>query len=80
MILRTVEEHLSEFRLEDLVVIKGGSNSLEETGRKETIKMERIVRLVKRRVNRSSLVMCIPMRQDKEGRRSGQERRWVNTE
>jgi len=79
VIHKTVEDHLSEFGPEDLVLIEGGGNGLEEIGGQETTRlMEEIVRMVKEKVNRRPLIMSIPMRRDKEGRRFGRERRWVN--
>ena len=76
---RTVQEHLGELQPEDLVVVEGGGNGLEEIGGEETLRlMEEIVTMVRGRVRRSPLVMCIPMRRGMEGRRFGRERRWVN--
>ena len=75
----TVKNHLYQMAAEDLVVIEGGGNGLEDVGGRETVKiLEEIVRLVKGKVDRRPLVMCIPMRRDKEGKVFGRERRWVN--
>ena len=64
---------------EDLVVIEGGGNGLEEVGGRETVRvMEDIVKMIKSRISRRPLVMCIPMRRGKEGKVFGRERRWVN--
>lgn len=44
---RTVEEHLSNIRPEDLVVIEGSGNGLEKIGGEETVRKERIVTMIK---------------------------------
>ncbi|MPC82495.1 hypothetical protein E2C01_077166 [Portunus trituberculatus] len=68
-----------EVEPEDLVVIEGGGNGLEDIGGRETVRlMEQIVRVVERKVHRRLLMMCIPKRRDKERQAFGQERRWVN--
>ena len=76
VIRETVEKYLREFEPE---VIEGGGNRLEEIGGFETAKvMEKIVKKVEEKINHRPLLLCIPMRRDKEGRRFGRERRWVN--
>lgn len=68
--------HLHEMEPEDLVVIEEGGNGLEGKGGRETVRViEEIVRLVDSRVSRRPSLMCIPIRQDKEGKVFGHERR-----
>ena len=74
-----VKCHLHEMEPEDLVVIEGGGNNIERIGGSETADvMEEIVTMVEKKIERRPLVMCIPMRRDKERGAFGRERRWVN--
>lgn len=79
VIREAVMSSLHQMEPEDLVVVEGGGNGLEDIGGRETVRvMEEIVRVVERKTHRRPLVMCIPKRRDKEGQVFGRERRWVN--
>lgn len=68
--------HLSNIRVGGLMITEGGNNGLERIVGKETVrKMERIVNMVKGKVRRSPLMMCIPKRRYKEGIEFEQEKR-----
>ena len=78
-IRKTVEDNLSQLMPEDLVLVEGGGNGLERIGGTETTRvMEEIVSMVKGKISRRPLVMCIPMRRGKERGSFGQERKRVN--
>lgn len=76
---QTVQAHLSELQPEDLVVVEGGGNGLEEIGAEETLRvMKDTVAMIRGKIMRNPLVMCVPMRRGLESGRFGQMRRWVN--
>ena len=61
-----MKKHLWDMAPGDLVVIEGVGNGLEEIGGRETAWwMEEIIGLMREKINKRPLVMCIPMRQDK---------------
>ena len=74
-----IVKSLSELEPDDLVVLEGGGNSLEEIGEQKTVQlMESMVKLVKVKVKQCPIVMCIPMRRRKESSLYGNLRRKVN--
>lgn len=76
---RTVNEHISEMKPEDLAIIEGGGNGIEYKEEQETISaIHRIVEQVKSKISTNPLVMCIPKRRGKENSRFGIKRRHVN--
>lgn len=68
IIHKTVKNHPSELGPDNLVVVEGGGNGLEEIGGQGTRRlMQDIVNMVKEKVNRRPLIIGIPQRRDKEG-------------
>ena len=80
-IRRNVIKNFSELESDDLVVIGGGGNRLEEIGEQKTVHLlENMVTILKGKVKQSPLIMCIPMRRRNETRRFGTLQRKVNRE
>ena len=74
-----VKDNLREMEPGDLVVVEGGGHALLGVGQRRTLSViGDIVKMVKERVGRNPLAVCIPRRRGWEGGRCEGKRRWVN--